>query len=305
MAGNLNGNLLDVGLLEIFQLLSSSHLSGVLTLRGKGKKAEIYFSKGEVVSAKCGDFTGFDALVCAATFESGYFVFEKKAVRMPDEIGRSVESLIPELFQIKEEWSKILEHFGGTTDAVPSLLLLSSDSVSVSKEELNIIKYIDEKRSVGEIAREAGVTEYYAGKIISELIDKGLVRIIDVKKKKLPTEPVVLTVGIVRNIMEGEDGLWMSRILGMAPRSLIDEFENEYVVWIDVKLVGNWERKLGKRIFSVLATTPKFEEVVLQISPQISLEDNIVFHEKMAQRLELKEGDKITVVPNIQTEGGE
>ncbi|NIA10113.1 MAG: hypothetical protein GWP10_10415 [Nitrospiraceae bacterium] len=66
-----------------------------------------------------------------------------------------------------------------------------------------------------------------------------------------------------------------------------------YAVWgfplggilemIDVGLVGEWERKLNQHAFSPVVTTPEFDSVVLQISPQISLENNIIFHETLVK----------------------
>ncbi len=299
MAGNLKGNLIDVGLLEVLQLLTGSKATGVLNIRGRGVSFKIFFEKGSIISAKSGRLTGIDALTDAVLAESGYFEFVKEPVKEKAEISKSAESLIADLFSIRERWEKIKKVFTGGEATIPILTSAEKSEISLKREEFKIISYVDGKSSVKEISEKSGFSLYKVANILYGLCDKGLVSVAGIKKEKLPVEPVKLKVGLVRNLMEGEDGLWMSRILGMAPRSLVDEFENEQVVWIDVKLVGQWEKKLNKRIFSIVATTPEFENIVLQISPQISLEDNIIFHEKLANKLNLKEGDEVEVVPNV------
>ncbi len=291
--------MIDIGLLEVFQLLMNSKATGVLNIRGKGVTFKIFFKKGEVISAESGKSSGFGALTDAVLLETGYFEFVKERVDKNDELSKSTESLIADLFEVSEKWKEVKNVFKSGESEIPVLSPAKKEEISLTKDEFKIIYYVDGKNSIREIAEKTGFSVFETGRILYELHEKGLVLPGGAKKQKLPVEPVKLKVGLVRNLLEGEDGLWMSRILGMAPRSLIDEFENEQVVWIDVKLVGEWERKLNKRIFSVIAATPTFENVVLQISPQISLGDNIIFHEKLAGKLNLKEGDEVEVWPNI------
>ncbi len=298
MAGNLKGNLLDVGLLEIFQLLMNSKATGVLNVRGRGVSFKIFFDKGMIIAAESGEVSGIKALIDTVIIESGYFEFVKQSVKKTPDITKRTDSLIADLFQIKEKWEKIKTVFAGGKRSIPVLTSAQRDEISLNKNEFKVISYVDGESSIGEIAEKSGFSVFETADILYGLHLKGLVEVKGVKEEKRLVEPVKLKVGLVRNLLEGEDGLWMSRILGMAPRSLIDEFENEHVVWIDVKLVGEWERRLNKKIFSIVATTPDFENVVLQISPQISLEDNIVFHEELAKKLNLKEGDEVEVVPN-------
>jgi hypothetical protein len=299
VAGNLKGNLVDVGLLEVFQLLMNSKATGVLNIKGKGVSFKIFFDKGNVVSADSGKSSGLDALIDAALLETGYFEFVKGRVDKNNELSKSTESLIAELFQIHEQWKNIKKVFNGGKQAIPALSSAKKSEISLTKEEFKVASRIDGKSSIEEIAEKVKLPVFKTAEIVYRLHEKGLVLPGGVKKREIPVEPVRLKVGLVRNLLEGEDGLWMSRVLGMAPRSLIDEFEDEYVVWIDVEIVGKWEKKLNKKIFSITATTPEFENIVLQISPQISLGDNIVFHEKLAGKLNLKEGDEVEVLPNI------
>lgn len=55
---NLVGNLEDLGLGEILQIVSLSRKSGILTLNGAKGEGEIVFSKGEVIRAASPEYTG-------------------------------------------------------------------------------------------------------------------------------------------------------------------------------------------------------------------------------------------------------
>ncbi|MEF3245121.1 MAG: hypothetical protein K6343_03975, partial [Caldisericaceae bacterium] len=184
-------------------------------------------------------------------------------------------------------------------DAIPQLeTAVSNDNISLSANAIRIIPLVDGNRSLREIAESLHMSYFDVAEITSDLIDRTLVKIKGIKKITT-IEPVALTVQIAHNLLEGENGIWMSRILGMAPGSTVDEFEDEYVVWLDVELVGKWEQILKRRINSIVAETPRYDELVLRISPQISLQDSIVFHDKLVKKYNLKEGDVVKVTPNI------
>ncbi len=290
----LSGNLKDVSILEILQLVSKTKHTGKLIIKGKGVTGIVFVRKGEIVNAQFGDREGVEALNDIIVISNGYFTFEQTPIKIENVINESIDKILLDLSQVLEVRKTNL-----TLNTIPLLKQdVNSNEIVLSGEEVKVVPLIDGKRSIKEIADESHMSYLKTMEVIGNLIEKSLVE--KGKEKQLSKiKPVQLTVGTIRNILSGEDGTWMSHLLGMAPRSLLDEFENEFVVWIDVELVGKWEKEVGKRITSIIATTEKYDELILQISPQISLEDNIVFHEKLAKKFGLKEGDKIEVVPNI------
>ena len=300
MAGDLSGNLLDIDILYILQLIVKNRKTGILEIHGEELSGNVYFKSGEILHSECGNITGYSALVDLTLITNGFFAFTRKNVKITKTIERSTAQLLMELSSMHSDWKEILRTIG-SVDSIPVLTSGSTQNqVSLGNIEFKVVAKIDGIKSVREIAEAIGTSYFEIGKVVSDLIDKHLVEIKGEKKSKLPVEPLELKVGLIRNLLKGEDGTWMSRILGMAPHSLIEEFENDHVVWIDVELVSKWEKVLRKKIFSVIATTPRFEKVVLQISPQISLEDNLIFHEELAKKLGLKEGDVVKIVPNVR-----
>ncbi len=290
----LSGNLKDVSILEILQLVSKTKHTGKLIIKGKGVTGIVFVKKGEIVNAQFGDREGVEALNDIIVISNGYFTFEQTPIKIENVINKSIDRILLDLAQVLE-----IRKINLTLNTIPLLKQdVSSNEIVLSGEEVKVVSLIDGKRSIKEIADESRLSYLKTMEIVEDLLKKSLVE--KGKEKQLSKiKPVQLTVGTIRNILSGEDGTWMSHLLGMAPRSLLDEFENEFVVWIDVELVSKWEKEIGERITSIIATTEKYDELILQISPQISLEDNIVFHEKLAKKFGLKEGDKIEVVPNI------
>ncbi len=290
----LSGNLKDVSILEILQLVSKTKHTGKLIIKGKGVTGIVFVKKGEIVNAQFGDREGVEALSDIIVISNGYFTFEQTPIKIENVINKPIDRILLDLSQVLE-----IRKTNLTLNTIPLLKQdVNSNEIVLSGEEVKVVSLIDGKRSIKEIAEESRLSYLKTMEIVGNLIKKSLVE--KGKEKQLSKiKPVQLTVGTIRNILSGEDGTWMSHLLGMAPRSLLDEFENEFVVWIDVELVSKWEKEIGERITSIIATTEKYDELILQISPQISLEDNIVFHEKLAKKFGLKEGDKIEVVPNI------
>ena len=290
----LSGNLKDVNVLELLQLISKTKNTGKLIIKGKGVTGIVFVKNGEIINAQFENRKGIEALKDLITISKGYFTFEKMTINEQKEINVSIEEILMELFKALE--------IRKTNLTLNTTLLLKPETnkgkIVLNGDEMKIISLLNGENSIKEIAEASNMSYLRTMETVESLINKSLVE--TKGEKQLTTiKPVQLTVGTIRNILSGEDGTWMSHLLGMAPRSLIDEFENEFVIWIDVELISKWEKEIGKKITSIIATTNKYDELVLQISPQISLEDNIVFHEKLAKKFDLKEGDKIEVVPNI------
>ena len=290
----LSGNLRDVSLLEVLQLVSRSKHTGKLIIKGKGVTGIVFIKNGEIINAQFGKREGIEALRDLVTISNGYFTFEKMSIKGQNKINKSIDEILIELSRMLR-----INEINLTLNTIPLLQSgANPGEITLNKDEIRIISLIDGKRSVREIADESNMSYLKTMETIADLINKSLA-IKGEEKQLSKIKPVKLTVGMIRNILSGEDGTWMSHILGMAPKSLLDEFENDFVVWIDVELVSKWEDELGEKVSSIIATTEKYDEIILQISPQISLDDNIVFHEKLAKKFGLKAGDKIEVVPNI------
>ena len=100
----LSGNLAEVSLFDIVQILENSRLSGALTVSSTAAIGEIHFDEGLVIGAKSGVDMGRKALGNLAGAADGSFEFEKSnAVYNRTIQATSNTALILDLLRTKDE----------------------------------------------------------------------------------------------------------------------------------------------------------------------------------------------------------
>jgi uncharacterized protein DUF4388 len=100
----LTGNLADVSLFDIIQIIENSRLSGMLQVTSSAVCGEIHFDEGLVVGAKSGMDFGRKALSLFAGAGDGTFEFEKTSESYDRTIQTtSNTALILDMLRIKDE----------------------------------------------------------------------------------------------------------------------------------------------------------------------------------------------------------
>jgi len=100
----LTGNLADVSLFDIIQIIENSRLSGMLQVTSSTVCGEIHFEEGLVVGAKSGMDFGRKALSLFAGAGDGTFEFEKTGLQYDRTIQTtSNTALILDMLRIKDE----------------------------------------------------------------------------------------------------------------------------------------------------------------------------------------------------------
>ena len=100
----LSGNLADVNLFDIIQIVENSRLTGVLQVTSSSVCGEIHFDEGLVVGAKSGMDFGRKALSLFAGAADGSFEFEKTSAACDRTIQTtSNTALILDMLRIKDE----------------------------------------------------------------------------------------------------------------------------------------------------------------------------------------------------------
>ena len=79
------GELKDLSIVELVQMLNLNKKSGVLKIEGKGS-GEIYLQGGQLIGAKSGDQEGEEAIYELVTYEKGTFNFEVSDEEFPNNI---------------------------------------------------------------------------------------------------------------------------------------------------------------------------------------------------------------------------
>lgn len=103
-AKSITGDLADISIFDIVQILENSRMTGVLALKSGVRAGSVYFNDGQVVDATYGQKIGLDAFAELVDFASGQFEFEKSQTRFQQRIeSTSNTSLILDILRDKDE----------------------------------------------------------------------------------------------------------------------------------------------------------------------------------------------------------
>ena len=100
----LSGNLMEINLFDIIQIIENSRLSGVLLVSSSAADGEVYFEEGQIVGAKSGQDSGRKGLSHLSGADDGTFEFEKTTLAYERTIQTtSNTALILDLLRAKDE----------------------------------------------------------------------------------------------------------------------------------------------------------------------------------------------------------
>ncbi len=182
----ITGNLADIKLIDILELIHHSRLTGKLELNHGEDKGEIYFSKGNVVHAVTGSVEGKDALFLMYLWNEGTFEFSPNVEAPKTTINEDIESIILDLSVKLDELQDIKEALDPF--AVPVFTegaSAANEELKLSATEWKILAQIDGKSRIKDIAAKLGISEIEVFKAIKRLISLGLVK---VQKFRSPDE---------------------------------------------------------------------------------------------------------------------
>jgi hypothetical protein len=100
----LSGNLADLNLFDVIQIVENSRLTGALQIKATAAEGEIHFNEGQIVGAKAGLENGMKALSPLLGAVDGTFEFEKSAAEYERTIqATSNTALILDMLRAKDE----------------------------------------------------------------------------------------------------------------------------------------------------------------------------------------------------------
>lgn len=171
------GSLKELPLPDIIQLVSVSGKTGVFVLQNGAERGEIYLDGGQIVHAQMGDIVGEDAVYELAIWPQGEFAFSAGQASPATTIRKSNTNLLMEAARRIDEW-QVLSKKIPSTRLVPVFTSASSTtSVSFTPQEWSLIRKIDERRSIEDIAVALGSSPFETCKVLYGLITSGLVEL--------------------------------------------------------------------------------------------------------------------------------
>ena len=103
-AKSITGDLADISIFDIVQILENSRMTGVLALKSGATTGNVYFNDGQVVDATYGQKIALEAFAELVDFGTGQFEFEKSPNRFQQRIeSTSNTSLILDVLREKDE----------------------------------------------------------------------------------------------------------------------------------------------------------------------------------------------------------
>jgi Domain of unknown function (DUF4388) len=109
----LSGNLAEVSIFDVVQILENNHLTGILAITREQANGKVYFTNGEIVNAALGEQSGVEAfkqLVQAAN--GSYFAFNKSPVPFARQITASNNTSL--ILDLLREYDEELHAAGGS-----------------------------------------------------------------------------------------------------------------------------------------------------------------------------------------------
>jgi hypothetical protein len=169
------GSITELPVPDIIQLVSVSGKTGMFTLVRGSERGYIYLKNGQMVHARLGDLTGEEAIYALAIWSSGDFQFTPNEEPDSVSIEKSNTSLLMEAARRLDEWKVLSRKIPGV-DYVPVLILRdTTEPVTLSPVEWNVITRIDGRKTIEELSRAVSLSSFETSKVLYGLITSGLV----------------------------------------------------------------------------------------------------------------------------------
>jgi len=186
------GELKDLPLPDVVQLIDSSAKTGKLSLSNDNLKGDIFFESGKIVHATLGELSGEEAVHTMAVWTEGRFIFETNALSETKSINRSNTNLMMEGARRLDEW-KVLQKKIPSTDHVPEFIPQNKNQapqISLSTREWVLLSKVNGVRDIKTIAKQSNLSVFETCKILYGLISSGLLTL----REKAPVDSVTPVV---------------------------------------------------------------------------------------------------------------
>lgn len=171
------GSLKELPLPDIIQLVSVSGKTGVFVLTRSDQEGEIFLQDGEMVHSVVGGLKGEESVYELAIWQEGEFVFKPGVMSDERTIRKSNTNLLMEAARRIDEWQVLSKRIPSTRMVPMFTNQGSSTSVSFTPHEWVVIRKIDERRSIEELANVLGMSAFEVCKVLYGLVTAGLIEL--------------------------------------------------------------------------------------------------------------------------------
>jgi len=170
----LKGNLAQLPLLDIINMLTAGNKSGRLDIHQGSKSGEIYLQQGKLVHAVTGAHMGEKSIFVLTRWIEGDFSFTPDVEAPEQSIDNTTEQILLEASRQAEQWEDIRGVISSTDTVFNLSASGSANTVSLKPIEWQILAQVNGERSIIELAELMDLNEFEVAKIVYSLTTAGL-----------------------------------------------------------------------------------------------------------------------------------
>ncbi|HSM92787.1 MAG TPA: DUF4388 domain-containing protein, partial [Anaeromyxobacteraceae bacterium] len=173
----IEGNLAQIPLVDLLQILAVNRKTGRLTVEREGEKAEIALHEGRVVDAQMGAVVGEKALWRLLTRREGQFAFVPGgAGGAGDRIDRKVEELVLEGLRQADELARLLPEMPAATDVLERAVHPAELPPGLHPVTEEVVGLLETPRSFADLIDRCRGSDLEAMRALKALLGHGFVR---------------------------------------------------------------------------------------------------------------------------------
>jgi DNA-binding MarR family transcriptional regulator len=167
------GDLSRLKLFDILKALLVEKKTGLLAIQGRDL-GEIYLDRGNIVHSRAPGVSGEEAFLIITEWGQGKALFKPEVSTRERTISIPAEQLLLKWSYRKQEWDKMKEVVPSSDIYFRLAQQKGSEDRSIRPDEWNILALANGMRSVSEIAKAIGWSEFKTTRTLYQLVRTGL-----------------------------------------------------------------------------------------------------------------------------------
>lgn len=176
-SGALQGQLQEIALPDILQIIGNNRKSGELIITTKATRdpVKLYFQEGAIINARYAKLSGLKALFRTLSLEEGNFVFENKTCYVKPIINDKMENLLLEGYRQIDEFEMLRTRFTGGLHAQLRAGTEKAVQSGLSPVDALVLFAVGGQATVQEVLDKVTYTDFEAMESIINLLDIRLI----------------------------------------------------------------------------------------------------------------------------------